>query len=81
MSEWKNQTLVKLAQNMIKITNLPNAFWAKAIHTTCYLQNMSNSSSLDTITPHKVWAKIKLDINHLQNFRCVAFSHIPNEKC
>jgi hypothetical protein len=64
--EWKNQ--------------IPNAFWAKAIHTSCYLQNMFNSSSLDTITTHKVWTRIKPDINHLQNFGCVAFSHKPDEK-
>jgi hypothetical protein len=65
---------------MIKITNMPNAFWAKAIQTACYLQNMSNSSSLDTITPHEVWIRIKPNVNHLQIFGCVTFSHTPDEK-
>jgi len=65
VSEHKNRTLVESARSMLHTAQLPNLYWTEAIFTTCYLQNCSYTSALDTITPFELWTGIKPNISHL----------------
>ena len=39
--ERKNRTLIKVERTMLEESKLPTYFWAEAINTACYTQNIS----------------------------------------
>ncbi|GJT48596.1 ribonuclease H-like domain-containing protein [Tanacetum coccineum] len=39
IAERRNKTLIKAARTMLADSKLPTTFWAKAVNTTCYVQN------------------------------------------
>ena len=39
--EGKNKTLIEAARTMLEDSNLPSYFWAEAINTACFTQNIS----------------------------------------
>ena len=39
--ERKNRTLIEAARTMLEESKLPTYFWAEAINTACYTQNIS----------------------------------------
>ncbi|GJV30940.1 putative ribonuclease H-like domain-containing protein [Tanacetum coccineum] len=39
VAERKNETLIEAARTMLDDSKLPTTFWAKAVNTTCYVQN------------------------------------------
>ena len=43
--ERKNRTLIEAARTMLEESKLPTYFWAEAINTACYTQNIFNSKS------------------------------------
>nr|GEY42957.1 ribonuclease H-like domain-containing protein [Tanacetum cinerariifolium] len=40
VAERKNRTLIEAARTMLANLKLPTTFWAKAVNTACYVQNM-----------------------------------------
>ncbi|GJR96023.1 putative ribonuclease H-like domain-containing protein [Tanacetum coccineum] len=38
-AERRNRTLIEVAKTMLADSKLPTTFWAKAVNTTCYVQN------------------------------------------
>ncbi|GJS73654.1 putative ribonuclease H-like domain-containing protein [Tanacetum coccineum] len=40
VAERKNRTLIKATRTMLADSKLPTTFWAKAVNTVCYVQNM-----------------------------------------
>jgi len=81
VSERKNRTLVESSCSMLKVAQLSNSFWAEALNTSCYLQNCSYTSTIDNVTPHELWIGLKSDLQHLRIFGCLAYAHLPHEKC
>jgi hypothetical protein len=53
--------------------------WVEAVGTTCYLVNISPSSTLDDKTPQEVWTGKKPSLTHLRVFGCEAYVHVPKE--
>jgi hypothetical protein len=49
------------------------------VGTTCYLVNISPSSTLDDKNPQEVWTGKKPSITHLKVFGCEAYVHVPKE--
>jgi hypothetical protein len=78
--ELKNRTLVESTRSMLHTAQLHTFFWAEALHTACYLQNISYTSALIKTTLFELWTGLKPNLSHLRIFGCQAFSQIPNEK-
>ena len=59
----------------------PHFLWSKAVNTTNYLTNRSPTRPNLGVTPfQKLYYKL-LDLSRLRNFGCLAFIHIPIERC
>ncbi|XP_070053673.1 uncharacterized protein [Nicotiana tomentosiformis] len=56
VAEWMNRTFLERACCMISNTGLTNAFWAKAISTTCYIVNRAPSAPLNFKTLEEMWS-------------------------
>ncbi|GKU93099.1 hypothetical protein SLEP1_g6727 [Rubroshorea leprosula] len=68
VAERKNRSLVEMAKSMLKAKGLPNSFWAKAIHTTAYIQNHSLTAALHYQTPFEAWHGWKPKVTHFKVF-------------
>lgn len=49
----RNQTVVAMAQSMMKSMNVPDVFWGEAVMTIVYILNRSPTKSVAGITPHE----------------------------
>ncbi|WVZ50199.1 hypothetical protein U9M48_001476 [Paspalum notatum var. saurae] len=74
--ERRNQTVVEMAQCLLKSMDVPAAFWGEAVKTAVYILNRSPTKSLDGKTPFEAWYKRKPSVQHLRTFGCVAFVKI-----
>jgi hypothetical protein len=75
-----NKTLMDKARSMLSGVGIAQEFWAEAVDTTKYMANMSPSSVLVDMTPHKVWSGKNPSVSYIKLFVCDAFAHIPKEK-
>ena len=62
---------------MLKSNGLSNNFWAEAIATTTYLQNILPTKAMHLKTSHEVWNERKPSVGHLTVFGCITYAHIP----
>ncbi|KXJ62412.1 hypothetical protein RP20_CCG010927 [Aedes albopictus] len=79
VAERKNRSLVEMGRCLLRDAKMPNKYWAEAINTACYLQNMLPSSAVSK-TPFEMWTSKKPDVNHLRLFGSQAYVWIPKEK-
>lgn len=77
LAERKNRTIVEKAKCMMFDANLPDKFWAEAVHTAVHIMNRSPTVALSNTTPLEVWSGTKPSIKHLRVFGCIAMVHIP----
>ncbi|PKA62037.1 Retrovirus-related Pol polyprotein from transposon TNT 1-94 [Apostasia shenzhenica] len=66
--ERKNRALQEAARAMINEYSLPKYFWAKAISTTCYVQNRVYLRPLLMKTPYELWNRKKPKIHYFRVF-------------
>ena len=50
--ERKNGTLIEAARTMINEAQLPTYFWAEAVNTACFTQNISLITESHSLTPY-----------------------------
>lgn len=79
VSERKNRSLVEMGRCLLLDAKMPKKYWAEAINTACYLQNLLPSSAISK-TPFELWTLEKPDVDHLQLFGSQAYVWIPKEK-
>ncbi|KAA0032406.1 copia-type polyprotein [Cucumis melo var. makuwa] len=70
-----------MAQSMLKSKKMPKEFWAQVVECAVYLSNRSPTRSLGNKTPQQAWTGRKPSIAHLRIFECMAYAHIPDQKC
>lgn len=80
IAERKNRTVVEMARSMLKSKNLPNQFWAEAIHTAVYLLNISPTRAVIGQTPVEAWKGRKPWVSHLRIFGCIAYALINSQQ-
>nr|GEU36012.1 hypothetical protein [Tanacetum cinerariifolium] len=74
-----NRTLVKVAQTMLSVANLPLFIWAEAIATACFTQNRSLVIPRHEKTPyHIINAEIVTTLNELDLLFCLMFDELLN---
>ncbi|KAL1213897.1 Retrovirus-related Pol polyprotein from transposon TNT 1-94 [Cardamine amara subsp. amara] len=72
---------MEMARAMLVDQALPNTFWAEAVATSVYIQNILPSKSLEEdVTPLEIWSGRKQRVEHLRVFGCLCYVQVPIEK-
>lgn len=79
ISERGNRTTTERARCMLIDANLPKNFWAEAVNTSVYIENLCPESSINHVSPFELWYGQKPKINHLRVFGCAAYRLIPKQ--
>ena len=75
--EQKNRTLQEMVHVMLKSRRVLTQFWAEALNTPCYIQNIVYLR-LGTMTPYEIWRGKKPKLKHLHEFGSTSF--VLNDK-
>ncbi|GJU34674.1 putative ribonuclease H-like domain-containing protein [Tanacetum coccineum] len=70
VSERKNRTLIEAARTMLVNSKLPTTFWAEAVTTACYVQNMVLVIKPHNKTPYELFLGRKHALSFMRPFRC-----------
>nr|GEX37536.1 hypothetical protein [Tanacetum cinerariifolium] len=70
VAERRNKTLIEAARTMLADAKLPVTFWAEAVNTACYVQNMLLVNKSQNKTPYKLFNSITPAIGFLRPFGC-----------
>ncbi|GKB09832.1 putative ribonuclease H-like domain-containing protein [Tanacetum coccineum] len=68
--ERRNRTLIEAARTMLADSKLPTTFWAEAVSTACYVQNMVLIVKPHNKTPYELFRGIKLALSFMKPFGC-----------
>jgi transposase InsO family protein len=71
--ERRNQTVVGMAQALLKQRGMSAVFWREAVVTTVYILNRSPTKALNSVMPYETWHGRKPAVSHLRVFGCLAF--------
>ena len=71
--ERKNRTLIEAARTLLGESKLPTYFWAEAVNTTCFTQNISLINQAQGMTPYQLFKGKKPTISFLHVFGCKCF--------
>ncbi|GJW69866.1 putative ribonuclease H-like domain-containing protein [Tanacetum coccineum] len=70
VAERKNRTLIKATRTMLADSKLPTTFWAEAVNTACYVQNMVLVIKPHNKTPYELFLDRKLALSFMRPFGC-----------
>jgi hypothetical protein len=73
--ERRNQTVVGLAQALLKQRGMPAFFWGEVVVTVVYILNYSSTKALNGRTMYEAWHGRKPAVSHLRIFGCLAFGN------
>ncbi|MBW0555456.1 hypothetical protein O181_095171 [Austropuccinia psidii MF-1] len=68
-----NRTTVTKARCLLKDSSLSGSYWAKAVRTETYLENITPKKSLDHSTPFNKCFERTPTYHHLQPFGCLCY--------
>ncbi|GJW77409.1 putative ribonuclease H-like domain-containing protein [Tanacetum coccineum] len=71
VAERKNRTLIEAARTMLADLKLPTTFWAKAVNTACYVQNMVLVIKPQNKTPYELFLGRKPALSFMRPFGCL----------
>jgi hypothetical protein len=72
--ERRNQTVVGMAQALLKQRGMPTVFWGEAVVTTVYILNRSPTKILNGKTSYEAWHGRNPMVSHLRVFGCLTFT-------
>ncbi|GJR71740.1 putative ribonuclease H-like domain-containing protein [Tanacetum coccineum] len=70
VDERKNRTFIEDARTMLADSKLPTTFWAEAVFTACYVQNMVLIVKPHNKTPYELFRGFKPAIGFMKPFGC-----------
>ncbi|MBW0478758.1 hypothetical protein O181_018473 [Austropuccinia psidii MF-1] len=73
-----NWTTITKARCLLSDSGVDKSFWAKAVRTFTYLENITPKKSLNYSTPYYKWFKRLPTYQHLQPFGCL-FYYLNNQ--
>lgn len=79
VAERKNRTLMEAARCMLIDASMDNRYWAEAVNTANFLQNILPSTAIEK-TPYELWYGRKASVDNLRIFGCEGYTLIPKEK-
>ncbi|KAL8089166.1 hypothetical protein AgCh_038803 [Apium graveolens] len=71
--ERKNRSLIEAARTMLEKSKLPTYFWAEAVNTACYTQNISLVNQEKCMTPYQLFKNRNPTLNFLHVFGCKCY--------
>jgi transposase InsO family protein len=71
--ERRNQTVVGMAQALLKQRGMPAVFWGEAVVTAIYILNHLPTKALNGRTSYEAWHGRRPVVSHLRVFGCLAF--------
>ncbi|CAG7731317.1 unnamed protein product, partial [Allacma fusca] len=71
------RTIKDSARTMLVASQVPNSLWAEAVATAVFVHNRLLDSVHRDVTPFEAIFKKKPRLDHLREFGCMAFAHIP----
>nr|GEV35799.1 zinc finger, CCHC-type [Tanacetum cinerariifolium] len=76
----RNRTIMSTTRCMMKATNMPQNFWAKAIRHAIYILNSVRTKALEDITPYEAIKQRKPNLENLRVFGYIAYAKIRRER-
>lgn len=76
VAEIGNRTTVEKSRALVKQAGMPNEFWAEAVTTAVYLENLTPVVSRHFLSPHELRYGQPPKYDHLRVFGCLAYVHI-----
>ncbi|GJV10757.1 ribonuclease H-like domain-containing protein [Tanacetum coccineum] len=70
VAERRNRILIEAARTMLADSKLPTTFWAEAVSTACYVQNMVLVVKPHNKTPYELFRGFKPSLSFMRPFRC-----------
>nr|GEX03362.1 copia protein [Tanacetum cinerariifolium] len=70
VAERRNRTPIKAARTMLANSKLPSTFWAEAVNTVCYVQNMVLVVKAYFKTPHELFKGRSPTLSFMRPFVC-----------
>nr|GEY85313.1 uncharacterized mitochondrial protein AtMg00810-like [Tanacetum cinerariifolium] len=70
VAERKNRTLIEVARTMLADSLLPTTFWAEAVNTTCYVQNIVLVTKPNNKTPYELLIGRSPNLEFMRPFGC-----------
>ncbi|GJW83333.1 putative ribonuclease H-like domain-containing protein [Tanacetum coccineum] len=70
VAERRNRTLIEVARTMLADSKLPTTFWAKAVNTTCYVQNRVLVVKPHNKTPYELFHGRTPTLSFMRPFGC-----------
>ncbi|GJW56435.1 putative ribonuclease H-like domain-containing protein [Tanacetum coccineum] len=70
VAERRNRTLIEAARTMLADSKLPTTFWAEAVSTACYVQNMVLVVKPHNKIPYELFRGLKPALNFMRPFGC-----------
>ena len=71
--ERKNRSLIEAARTMLEESKLPTYFWAEAVNTAYYTQNICLVDQARCMTPYQLFKNKKPTLNFLHVFGCKCY--------
>ena len=71
------QTILDGTRTAMAESGLPTKYWADAVQTTVYVQNLVPSSRQPHAILAELWHGKQQDVSHLRPFSTTAYAHIP----
>lgn len=66
VSERLNRTIIEKARAMLEDAHLENKYWAEAVSTAVYLNNLSPTNAKKGKIPEELWTGSKVNLSHLR---------------
>jgi hypothetical protein len=79
--ERANRTIMDRVRCMLADAGLTEKYWGFAANAAVYLKNRSPTPSLNGVTPHQACTGRHPSLKHLHTWGCLAFVHVPEERC
>ena len=79
VAERKNRHIAEVARALMNEKEMPEYYWAEAVHAAVYIMNMTPTAAIHGMTPEEKFTGKKPDLSHLKVFGCLAYVHIPDE--
>nr|GEW90533.1 zinc finger, CCHC-type [Tanacetum cinerariifolium] len=76
--ERRNRTIMSTTRCMMKVTNMPQNFWAEAVRHEIYILNSVSTKALEDITPYEAIKRRKPNLENLRVFSCIAYAEVPS---
>jgi hypothetical protein len=80
VAERKNRAITGAVRSMLHDQSFPLYLWAQTSAAVVYLKNKSPRKILGRKTPEEAFTGRRLDAEHIRNFGCLTYFHVPSEK-